>query len=41
MKTLQLNGTARNELGKKAGKGLRKQGVIPEVRNGGELGELH
>ena len=29
MKTFQLNGTARTDLGKKAVKGLRKQGLIP------------
>ena len=40
MKTFQLNGTARTDLGKKAVKGLRKQGLIPAVLNGGELVEL-
>ena len=35
MKTFQLNGTARTDLGKKAVKGLRKQGLIPAVLNGG------
>ncbi len=40
MKTFQLNGTARTDLGKKAVKELRKQGLIPAVLNGGELVEL-
>ncbi len=40
MKTFQLNGTARPELGKKAVKELRKQGMIPAVLNGGELVDL-
>lgn len=40
MKTFQLNGTTCTDLGKKAVKGLRKQGLIPAVLNGGELVEL-
>ena len=40
MKTFQLNGTASTDLGKKAVKELRKQGLIPAVLNGGELVEL-
>ncbi len=40
MKTFQLNGTARTDLGKKAVKALRKQGLIPAVINGGELVEM-
>lgn len=37
---ISINGTARTDLGKKAVKGLRKQGLIPAVLNGGELVEL-
>ncbi len=40
MKTFQLNATARPELGKKAVRELRKQGLIPAVLNGGELVDL-
>ena len=34
MKTFQLEGTPRTDLGKKAVKALRKNGLIPAVLNG-------
>ena len=37
MKTFQLEGTPRTDLGKKAVKALRKQNLIPAVLNGGQL----
>jgi large subunit ribosomal protein L25 len=36
MKNLQLNGTARNEFGKKTAKSIRKDGDVPCVLYGGE-----
>ena len=40
MKTFQLSAKPRTEIGKKAAKGLRKEGFIPVVMNGGEVVEL-
>ena len=40
MKTFQLEGTPRTDLGKKAVKALRKNGLIPAVLNGGEVFNL-
>lgn len=40
MKTYKLSATPRTELGKKATKALRTQGLIPAVINGGEVVEL-
>lgn len=40
MKTFQLEGTPRTDLGKKAVKALRKEGLIPAVLNGGEVFNL-
>lgn len=40
MKTFQLHAEARTELGKKATKALRKEGLIPVVLNGGEMVNL-
>ena len=40
MKTFELTGTPRIDLGKKAVRELRKQSLIPAVLNGGELVEL-
>ena len=40
MKTFQLSAQPRTEIGKKAAKGLRKEGFIPVVMNGGEVVEL-
>ena len=40
MKTFQLEGTPRIDLGKKAVKALRKQDLIPAVLNGGEIVEM-
>lgn len=40
MKTFQLSAKTRTEIGKKAAKGLRKEGFIPVVMNGGEVVEL-
>ena len=40
MKTFQLEGTPRTDLGKKAVKALRKGGLIPAVLNGGEVFNL-
>ena len=40
MKTFQLEGTPRTDLGKKAVKTLRKEGLIPAVLNGGEVFNL-
>ena len=40
MKTFQLEGTPRIDLGKKAVKAIRKQDLIPAVLNGGEIVEM-
>lgn len=40
MKTFQLEGTPRVDLGKKAVKAIRKQDLIPAVLNGGEIVEM-
>lgn len=40
MKTFQLSAKPRTEIGKKAAKGLRNEGFIPVVMNGGEVVEL-
>ena len=40
MKTFQLEGTPRVDLGKKAVKALRKQNLIPAVLNGGQIVNL-
>lgn len=40
MKTFQLSAKPRTEIGKKAAKGLRREGFIPVVMNGGEVVEL-
>ena len=40
MKTFQLSAEPRTDLGKKATKALRNQGLIPAVINGGEIVEL-
>lgn len=40
MKIFQLKAEARKDLGKKAVKGLREQGLIPAVLNGGKIVEL-
>ncbi len=40
MKTFQLSVQPRVELGKKASKALREQGLVPVVLNGGEMVEL-
>lgn len=37
MKTFQLEGTPRVDLGKKAAKALRKENLIPAVLNGGQI----
>ena len=36
MKTFELNGVSRNDLGKKATKAIRKDGSIPSIIYGGE-----
>ena len=40
MKTFQLEGIPRVDLGKKAVKAIRKQDLIPAVLNGGEIVEM-